>query len=73
MPITGKHVGLLLCEALGISKTRVHRIDIIAEAGQTASVRIQRYLEMDDVSRVVTEMKKLTIEETETSCAQLNT
>ncbi len=49
MPITGKHFGLMLCEAFGLSPKGVTRIELVADINKPASVTISRYLEEDGI------------------------
>ena len=69
--ITGRHLGQILCDALGESPRNVHRIELIAHARDAAIVKITRFVSDSEARILRANMREFTlveVEETDKPC-----
>jgi len=68
--IIGNDIGMKLLESLGITDKRVRAIDIRIETGKPVMVTVERLLESEDATVLVSETRKYTVVEREVSVAE---
>lgn len=62
---TGSSLGIKVCEALGIDPRCVRKITIALEAGDVATVRIDRYLLGEEAKAILSELELFKVSDPE--------